>query len=227
SEDRSFWILGVKADLSFPIVSGIMDGKVGTTYSHTSGHENFQLIDPTGGEAPIQSLSGLNGYDFGTYAETNLRPVEWFELRTGVRFDSHVEPYAPNLTQISPRIRLNFFPDNANTLFLYFGRLFMPTNIEDLRSITAAGDSNVATTPTLPERDAFYEVGYLHRFPLGLVTKLDGYHKESTPGIDDNTIPGSQITTDVNIARVWVTGIEGVIEYRPEGSVSGYVNLAV
>jgi len=226
-ENRNFYILGVKADLSFPVLAGVMDGKIGTTYSHTYGHENFELLDPTGVHAPIGSNSGLNGYDFGTYAETNIRPVEWFELRTGVRFDSHVEPFAPNQTQVSPRIRLNFFPNPANTFFLYFGRLFMPTNIEDLRDITSAAQGGVATSPTLPERDAFYEVGYLHRFPFGVVTKLSGYHKESTPGIDDNTITGSAITTDVNITHIWVTGVEGVIEVRPEGPLTGYVNLAL
>ena len=226
-ENRSFDIVGVKADFSFPMVTGLMDGKIGTAYSHTYGHENFRLTAPTGVQPPIASVSGLNGYDWGTYAETSVRPAEWFELRTGLRFDSHVEPFAPNQTQVSPRIRLNFFPTPSNTLYLYFGRLFMPTNIEDLRSITEQADENVATSPTLPERDAFYEVGYIHRFPHGIVTKLSGYHKESTPGIDDNTIPGSAITTDVNINHVWITGLEGVVEFKPVGPVSGYLNLAL
>jgi hypothetical protein len=227
SEDRFFNILGILPNFSFPIVQGLMEGKIGGNYSRTFGHENFQLTDPTGIQPPITSDSPLDGYDFGLYAQTAIRPVTWFEARLGVRFDSHVAPYAGNQTQTSPRVRLNFFPDAANTLYAYFGRLFMPTNIEDLRSITAAGDSNVATTATLPERDAFYELGYLHRFPFGVVTKVAGYHKESTPGIDDNTIPGSAIVTDVNIHHVWVTGIEGVIEVRPDGPFSGYVNLAL
>ncbi len=226
-EDRNFYILGVKSDLSFPVVTGKVDGKIGMNYSHTYGHEDFQLIDPTGVQSPIASNSGLSGYDWGAYAETNVRPVEWFEIRTGLRFDSHVEPFATNQTQASPRIRLNFYPSDANTFYLYFGRLFMPTNIEDLRDITSAAQGGVATSPTLPERDAFYEAAFLHRFPFGIVTKLSGFHKESTPGIDDNTIPGSSVTTDVNISRIWVTGIESVVEVRPNGPLSGYVNFSL
>ena len=226
-EDRSFNTIGVKTDLSFPVVNGLADGKVGALYSHTSGNENFQLTDPTGAQPPIQSISDLNGYDFGAYAQTSIRPAEWFEVRTGVRFDSHVAPFAGNQTQWSPRIRLNFFVNPANSFYVYFGRQFLPTNIEDLRSITQQADSNVATSATLPERDAFYEGGYIHRFPFGVVAKLSAYHKESTPGIDDNTIPGSQITTDVNINHVKITGIEGVIEVQPAGPFSGYVNLAL
>ncbi|HEX4633671.1 MAG TPA: hypothetical protein VH163_07565, partial [Gemmatimonadales bacterium] len=81
--------------------------------------------------------------------------------------------------------------------------------------------------PTLPERDHFLEVGFVHRYPFGVVTKLSVYHKQSDPGIDDNTVPGSAITTSVNIQHVRITGIEGVVEVRPGGPVSGYLNLAV
>ncbi len=226
-ESRNFYDLGIKTDLSFPLIAGKMDGKVGGIYQHTYGHEDFALTDPTGAQPAIASNSGLNGYEWGSYAQVNVRPVEWFELRTGLRFDSHVAPFASNQTQVSPRIRLNFYPDQANTFYLYFGRLFMPTNIEDLRSITSASQSGVVTSPTLPERDAFYEAAYLHRFPLGIVTKLAYFHKESTPGIDDNTIPGTAILTDVNIGHVWITGLEAVVNVTPPGPLSGYLNLAV
>ncbi len=226
-ENRSFNAIGVKTDLSFPVVTGLLEGKTGILYSHTSGSENFELTDPTGVQPPISSISGLDGYDFGAYVESSLRPAEWFELRSGVRFDSHVAPFAGNQTQWSPRVRLNFYPDPENTFYVDVDRLFIPTNIEDLRSITAQANSNVATSPTLPERDWFYEGGYIHRFPVGVVTKLSAYHKASTPGIDDNTIPGSAITTDVNIAHVWITGIEGVVEVRPAGPLSGYMNIAL
>ena len=75
----------------------------------------------------------------------------------------------------------------------------------------------VADFPTLPERDNFYEAGFIHRFPFGLVSKFAGYYKVSTPGIDDNTVPGSAIVTSVNIAKAKITGIETVQEIRPPG----------
>src|SRR2546425_3808838 len=86
-----------------------------------------------------------------------------------------------------------------------------------------------AASPRRPrwERDHFFEAGYVHRFPFGVVTKLSFYHKHSSPGIDDNTVPGSAIVTSVNIEQVRITGIEAVAEIRPRGPVSGYVNLAL
>ena len=49
----------------------------------------------------------------------------------------------------------------------------------------------------------------------------------SSPGIDDNTVPGSAIVTSVNIEQVRITGIEAVAEIRPKGPVSGYMNVAL
>ena len=227
SEDRAFNTYGLKVDYSVRAAPNLTL-KVGALASVTSGHENFQLTNPPPGtHAPIQSVSDLNGHDASVYAQAALALGEQWEIRPGVRYDSHVAPFAGNRDQVSPRIRVNFYPDPANTLYAYFGRLFVPTNIEDLRSITYSAQQNQATTPTLPERDSYYEAGYIHRFPAGVVTKLSGYYKQSSPGIDDNTVPGSSITTSVNLHDIRVTGLEAVLEVRPKGPLSGYVNASL
>jgi hypothetical protein len=163
----------------------------------------------------------------GTYAQLAYAPIEKLELRTGVRFDAHTAPFAGTQRQLSPRVRLNFFPGSATTMYAYYGRLFVPTNVEELRTITNAA-IGTAAEPTLPERDDFYELGLVHRFPVaGLVAKLSGYHKVSSPGIDDATIPGTAIVTSVNLDRIWTNGIDGVLEIRPRGPFSGYLNASV
>jgi len=225
AEDRNFHSAGVKVDYTLRPHHGL-EFKSGVLASFTGGHENFSTLTKAGNPGPA-SNSDLNGSDVGVYAQTAIAPSDKWELRTGVRFDNHNAPFAGNQHQVSPRVKLSFFPSPANTFWVYYGRLFVPTNVEDLRAITSIADSGVVTAPTLPERDNFYEVGYVHRFPFGVVTKLSGYYKRSAPGIDDNTVPGSAIVTSVNIANIWVRGIEGVVEVRPPGPVSGYVNLAL
>ncbi len=145
-----------------------------------------------------------------------------------MRYDSHAAPDTPVQSQVSPRFRVNFYPSSSTTAYLYYGRLFMPTNIEDLRTITqrVAGRRSRATDASRARH--FFEAGLVQRFPeAGIVAKLSAYHKESSPGIDDNTVPGSAIVTDVNIEHVRITGIEGVLEFRPRGPVSGYINAAL
>ena len=225
SENRKFNTLGLKLDYTTHPQSDL-ELKVGTETSTTSGHEDFVTTDANGNHGP-SSNSGLKGWDTGIYAQTAYAPVEQFELRTGVRYDAHNAPFAATKSQVSPRIRLNFFPSTSTTLYAYFGRLFVPTNVEDLRAITEVAQGNTVTAPTLPERDNFYELGWIQRFPAGINLKLSGYRKDSKPGIDDNTVPGSAIVTSVNIADVHVTGIESVVELRPSGPFSGYVNVAL
>jgi len=225
SEDRNFHTEGLKLDYTLQPHHGL-EFKGGVLASYTGGHENFASVSTTGSAGPT-SDSDLKGSDVGVYAQTAIAPSDKWELRTGVRFDNHNAPFAGNQHQVSPRVKLSFFPDPGNTFWVYYGRLFLPTNVEDLRAITSDAQGGVVASPTLPERDDFYEVGYVHRFPVGIVTKLSAYHKRSSPGIDDNTVPGSAIVTSVDIEQVRITGIEGVVEIRPRGPVSGYVNVAL
>jgi TonB-dependent receptor-like protein/carboxypeptidase family protein len=225
SEDRNFNTTGIKADYSYRL-SERLQFKMGGLASFTRGHEDFLTLDASGNPGPA-SNSDLKGNDEWVYAQTVIAPTEKWELRTGVRFDNHEAPFAGSQNQVSPRVKLSFFPDAQTSLWAYYGRLFIPTNVEDLRAITSVAQGGVAAQPTLPERDHFFEVGVTHRFPAGLVVKLSGYHKRSSPGIDDNTVPGSTIITSVNIDRVWINGVETVLEVRPPGPLSGYVNLAL
>jgi TonB dependent receptor/Carboxypeptidase regulatory-like domain/TonB-dependent Receptor Plug Domain len=225
SEDRTFQSFGTKLDYLVRPKHGY-EYKIGAQLSATKGHENFSTVDAAGAAGP-GSNSDLTGSDIGVYAQASLAPTELIEFRPGVRYDAHRAPFAGTQTQVSPRIRVSLFPRTGDTIWLYYGRLFIPTNIEDLRAVTSVADSGVVAEPTLPERDDFYEAGYVHRFPAGVVGRFSIYEKRSSPGIDDNTVPGSAIVTSVNIDRVRITGIEGVVEVKPGGPFSGYVNAAL
>ena len=229
SEARSFDIYGVKLDYQLRL-SEQLAIKVGTQSSVTRGQEAFQSFDAAHVAGPA-SNSPLDGSDVGVYAQTQIAPSDQWELRAGVRYDLHRFPLSATQTssvsQVSPRARLSWFPSPATTLWIYYGRQFIPTSIEDLRAITSDAQGGAVTAPTLPERDDFFELGFTHRFPFGVVTKLSAYHKRSSPGTDDTQVPGTAITTDVNVAQVRVTGLEGVVEIRPAGPLSGFVNVAV
>jgi hypothetical protein len=225
SENRKFNVEGLKLDGELRLREAVRI-KAGTQATVTGGHEDFVTTDASGNPGPA-SNADLNGSDVGVYAQTELAPTEALEVRAGLRYDTHDAPNAPRQDQWSPRIRLNLYPTPATTVWAYYGRLFMPTSIENLRDITSVAQAGVVSEPTLPERDHFYELGLVHRFPVGVVGKLSGYFKKSDPGVDDNTVPGSSIVTEVNIEHVRTTGIEAVVEAHPKGPLSGYLNVAV
>ncbi|MBI3790411.1 MAG: TonB-dependent receptor [Gemmatimonadetes bacterium] len=225
TEDRTFTTVGFKLDYARRVTRHV-EFKTGVLGQFTSGNEDFVARTAAGSAGP-RSQSALDGHDVGLYAQGGYQPVEWLEVRAGLRWDSHRAPFAGTQAQWSPRLRINVFPDEATTLFAYYGRQFIPTNVEDLRAITSVAQGGVVAAPTLPERDDVYEVGLVHRFPFGVVSKFSAYYKRSTPGIDDNTVPGSSIVTPVNIQEVRVKGLEAVLEVRPGGALSGSLNLSL
>lgn len=224
SEDRRFTTLGLRSTYDIRL-SHQLTYKMGFNFSSTRGTENFTSLDSAGTPGP-SIVTDFAGSDFGVFAETDWHPLEWTSFELGVRYDQHIAPDVPLQHQVSPRIRWNLYIDESNSAYLYYGRLFMPTNIEGLRSIAL----NVSTslTPTLPEKDDFYEIACTHSFPFGLRAKLDGFFKKASPGLDDQTVGNSAIKTPVNIAEVKITGIELGLNYASQDiPVSGYLNASV
>ena len=224
-EQREATTSGIKLDYSAPVQRRITL-KAGVEASLVAARENFNTVNGQGLAGPSVN-TGLRGGDGGAYAQLVFTPSREWELRTGMRLDHHVAPVAGDLHQLSPRVRLNWFPDATTTAWLYYGRLFIPSNVEDFHVLAVAAQGDAVGLPTIPERDHYFETGVVHRFASGVVTKVVGYYRNNSPAIDDNTLPGTALVATVNVARVRVTGLEAVIEIHPDGPFSGYVNAAL
>jgi len=224
TEERSFTTIGLRTTYDKRLSHQFVV-KTGLNLSSTSGTEQFTSRDSAGNPGP-SIITDFKGSDFGIFAETEYHPLEWTSFELGVRYDQHIAPDVPLTHQVSPRVRWNFFIDESNTAYLYYGRIFMPTNTEGLRSIALNVSSSL--TPTLPERDDFYEIMYAHLFPGGLRGKLTGFYKKDVPGVDDETVGNSAIKTPVNISTVYIRGIELGLSYSgPETPFSGYINSSI
>jgi hypothetical protein len=224
TEDRSFTTVGTRATFDKRYSHQFMY-KLGLNFSSTSGKENFTSRNAANVSGPSIKTPFV-GSDFGFFGETQWHPMEWTSFEIGVRYDQHIAPDVSLQSQVSPRIRWNLLIDEDNSAYLYYGRLFMPTNVEGLRSIAV----NVSTslTPTLPERDNFYEAVFVHNFPFGMSAKFQTFYKLATPGLDDQTIGNSAIKTPVNIQTVHYSGINVGVSYSsPETPLSGYVNASI
>jgi hypothetical protein len=227
TEDRSFTTLGLRTKYDVRLSHQVLLTG-GLTLSSTTGTEKFTSRDAAG-NAGKSLVTNFSGSDFGVFVQSEWHPLAWLRWDVGVRYDQHIAPDLPLTKQVSPRIRLNAFIDDANTVYAYYGRLFMPVNIEGLRTLASASSASDNTAaPTLPQRDSFYELGFLHNFTFGLRAKVAAFYKDSSPSVDDETVGASAVKAAVNIERVRTSGLEVSLSYSNAATpFSGYLNTAL
>ncbi len=224
TEDRSFNTYGIRSKYDFRLSNTFMS-YIGFTFSDTKGTEHFTSRDSAGHSGP-SILTNFTGSDFGAFAQSEWHPVRLIKLDLGLRYDQHISPGAGLEKAVSPRLRLNFFFDESSSAYLYYGKHFIPINIEGLR--TLASNVSSSNIPTVAERDDFYEAVFLKSFKFGLNTKLDFFYEYSSPGVDDQTVGSSAVKTPVNIAVVKTTGLQLGLSYSsPKTPISGYINASL
>jgi len=225
-EDRTFTTLGIRAKYDNRLSHQFMYA-AGFDLSTTSGTEDFSPLDSARfNPAAPHSISSYSGADAGVFLESEIHPAEWTRIDAGIRYDVHK---APDITesQLSPRVRWNFLIDENNDAYLYYGRLFMPNNLEGLHNFaTTAGGASYPGA--LAERDNLYEAVYSHSFDFGLRSKLDYFKRDSKPGVDDATIASTSLKTPVNIEEVHIQGLELGLSYSsPQTPFSGFLNTSL
>jgi hypothetical protein len=196
----------------------------GLNYYYTEGSEDFRFVNAT--EEKKAVISDYNGFDLGFFAQTEWHPAEWTKLNMGVRYDIHNAPAISKQYQISPRFKWQFFIDEFNSFSLSYDRLFMPTNIENLGAVALVyGNTSL---PTYPEKDNLYEISFMRNWENGFSSKLSGFYKQSSPGLDDETYGSSTIRVSVNINEIKVSGIEIALTYKaPESPLSAFINSSL
>jgi hypothetical protein len=222
-QDRSFSTFGIRTKYDQSL-SHHFKYAFGFNYSYTTGTENFRFFNTTGDKQT--NINNFNGYDFGVFAQSEWHPFEWTRLEYGIRYDVHSAPAIGVQYQLEPRFKWNFFLDEFNSIAVSYSRLFMPTNIENLGAVAAQLGNNAS--PTLPEKDNLYEIDLLRNWQNGFATKFAGFLKESSPGLDDQTLGSSTIKVNVNINKIIVRGIELALTYSdPYTPFSGFINGSI
>jgi len=194
-----------------------------------AGHENFQSFNAAG--AGPASNSPLDGNDVAVYVQTQLAPSEQWELRHRHPLR---QPSLPHLGQRARQPPISSAPGCGSA----FSRPRPPRSGPIMATVRAhqhrgfcapspapwdpvpgpsprcrsATTSSSGTHPPLPGRDR---------------DQANGLSQRSSPGIDDTQVPGTAITTDVNIDQVRITGLETSSRSVQKGPVTGFVNAGL
>ena len=220
-ENRYANYIGLRTDAVTRVTAQHKIG-YGFDISTVTGAENFILLnavdngDGTTGVQTVNDSHALSGGDRSAYLQDDWTPGR-FLVNYGVRYDIHKTD--TTTSQLSPRLNLTYSLSGRDKLHAYYDRLFQPAPIEDIRRL----DPNAV--PFKPERDNFYEVGYVHENG-GITTSLSGYYKTVQDVIDENIIAGTQIREPFNVQKGYVRGIEFAVDGSLTRDLSFYANYA-
>ncbi len=223
-ENRGFTTLGTRIVYDQRLSSAIKY-TTGIDLNNVWGNEDYSTTTPAGIAGPSDNTN-FQGSNFGAFAQTTWSPLDWSSFNIGLRYDQQIQPNTPLQNQVSPRIKWNILFDPANSVYLYYGKVFLPILIEGLHAI--ASSAAYSGVPTLPQRSDWYETGYLHDFGFGLRMKADAYYEYANPGLNDETLGNTAIDAEVNVQTIHTAGIElGLSFDNPSTPFSGYINSAL
>ena len=221
-EDRYANYIGLRADADRR-VGGRHTIGYGFDINTVTGAENFTLLNAvdngdgkTTSVQTIQDDHALSGGDRAAYLQDSWTPGR-VNINYGARYDIHKTD--TTTSQLSPRLNVTYALNGRDQVHIYYDRLFQPAPIEDIRKL----DPNAA--PFKPERDNFYEVGYVHSNG-GITTSLSGYYKTEKDVIDENIIAGTQIREPFNVQKGYVRGLEFAVDGTLTRTLSFYANYA-
>jgi len=111
NQNRSFVTYGTRLKYSEEL-SHHFSYAAGLDFSVTNGTETFDFRD-SAGTGPVNSTN-FTGSNFGLFVQAVIHPFEWTRLEAGLRYDQVIAHIILLQDQISPRLKLSFFPDIFN-----------------------------------------------------------------------------------------------------------------
>ena len=197
--------------------------------------ETVLPVDPnTGAVLPtpmtITDAIPLVGWNIGAYVQDEWRLTDKLTLNAGLRFDQLYQYVDAN--QLSPRATLTYRPFIRTSIHAGYARYFTPplqveatsTNLALFMNTTAQPEV-LLSSPVLPERSNYFDVGVDQTVMPGLDVGVDFYYKDVKDMLEDGEFGEAHVLTQFNFAREYVEGAEFTTRYR-NGNFRAYANFA-
>lgn len=248
SENRHINNIGVKGDFSDRIGErNLLKAGYQLQGSYAAGPVGVTAASNTSTTAPVSASSVTNvtsvdnstaaGYSESLYLQDDFTIFKPLILNVGVRADAiqyvfhgtSTGDVTDNEQQIEPRIGLNLFLGENTKLHAYYGRLFQPAPLENLRdtfnTVYGVTSNTLNFYDIKAEKDDFYELGIAQQF-ADHVVNLNVYYKDATDMLDDTELLNTSLAAAYNYATGYAYGVELSIRGKISSHWSDYLNYS-
>lgn len=187
------------------------DIKAGALYGTTLVTKNYNItLQPYTALNPVGRYTATDrtpnvAHQQEAYLQDTWKMGDKYIADYGLRADAFQifsSDFQQGFSQVSPRVKLTRLLGKKASVYVYYGRLFVPFSFENVSPATAAALFTAQNSPGTsfdlkPQRDSLYEVGGhvgLGKGELGV--RLS--HKKSTDYLDDTQVGATNLHQDIN-----------------------------
>ena len=224
---------GVKGDYSNRINdSNLLKAGFQAQNSQSTGTTSV-LFQAAGATTPLTSIDNnpQSGNFESLYVQDDYKISKAMTLNAGVRFDATQFLFADTSSHdswVQPRIGLSYMLTDTTKVHAFYGLLFQPAPIENLRDTfkTLAGNpTTFAPYDIKAEKDNYYEVGMSQQVGEQVFT-VNTYYKSAKNMLDDSQLLNTSIAQPYNFAQGYAYGVEFSVSGKITEEWSDYLNYS-
>jgi Carboxypeptidase regulatory-like domain len=237
SQDRTGYSGGVRLDYTY-VHSKEHLIKAGFQVDRTQAINKTRLFtflddgvgNPTGGVITPGGDNRLIGWRQEFWIQDQWTPNEHWTVNIGLRADT--VQYLRDEGQISPRVGVTYRYNSANAFHAYYGRMFIPPNLERLALASLNLDGTKAnpedTTDNQPraERAHYFQIGSVHALTDWATLQLTGYYKLANYMSDAHQLGTTPLLNYIAFERGWTRGADAALKVWFMENLSGRANIA-
>ena len=198
--------------------------------SKTTGDTNVWFQPAGATNYTLSSDDSPQSGDFeSVYVQDEFKISKKLTFNAGLRIDATQFQFSDVSTHdswVQPRIGLSYLVTETTKIHAFYGLLFQPAPIEDLRaSFRLVDGANIQPYDIKAEKDNYYEVGVSQQVG-DQVLNLNVYYKSAKNMLDDSQLLNTSIAQPYNFAEGYAYGVEFSLEGKIIPGLTDYFNYS-
>jgi outer membrane receptor for ferrienterochelin and colicin len=231
SEDKHANNYGLKVDLSLrPHPQHAV--KTGVQFLGSRSEGNITVIsnDPAGtGPVTVTDNSPSTGYFESAYVQDDYALTPELILNVGLRFDAVQFKFGGTSSSdslLQPRLGLSYALDESTKVHAFYGKLFQPAPVENLRSTFTPLTGVLAPYDIKAEKDDYVEAGVMRILPGDHAVAVTGYYKWAKDMLDDAQLLNTSIAQPYNFQKGYAYGVEVAVNGNLSEEWTDFLNYS-